>query len=63
MPLFYSVVVCSNRAERDRVRFFRIPASFKDRGIKLNDLSLERREAWIRALKRGPLADSLRKRI
>ncbi|KAK4882717.1 hypothetical protein RN001_006036 [Aquatica leii] len=54
MPHFCSVVKCSMRAERDKVSFFRFPAVLNH----LNSLSSERRNAWIKALKRGPLSES-----
>lgn len=58
MPSFCSVVNCAARYERDRVSFFRFPAVLTNRGDKLNALSVERREAWIKALKRGPLSET-----
>ncbi|KAJ8969720.1 hypothetical protein NQ317_006109 [Molorchus minor] len=41
------------RAERDEVRFFKIPKALKNRGERLDALSKERRESWVRALKQG----------
>uniref|UniRef100_A0A6P7H0B4 Uncharacterized protein LOC114349271 n=1 Tax=Diabrotica virgifera virgifera TaxID=50390 RepID=A0A6P7H0B4_DIAVI len=62
MPAFCSVIKCSSRAERDKVSFFRIPAAFKNRGPSLiKELSKERRELWIKALKRGPLSEGFLK--
>lgn len=58
MPSFCSVVNCAKRAERDQVRFFRIPAILNDRCEAIKLLSQERREAWIRALRRGPLSET-----
>ncbi|KAJ8975081.1 hypothetical protein NQ317_011033 [Molorchus minor] len=57
MPSFCAVVGCSRRAERDEVRFFKIPKALKNRGERLDALSKERRESWVRALKRGNLSD------
>lgn len=45
------------RAERDNVSFYRIPAILKNRGERLQALSEERRNAWVKALKRGQLTD------
>ncbi|KAJ8978626.1 hypothetical protein NQ317_011258 [Molorchus minor] len=55
MPSFCAVVGCSKRAERDEVRFFKISKALKNRGERLDALSKERRESWVRALKRGNL--------
>lgn len=46
MPSFCCVVECSMRGKRDNVSFYRFPA-----------LSKERRNAWVKALKRGPLTE------
>lgn len=43
MPSFCAVVGCANRAKKDKVRFFGIPASFKDQGEKLDAVSRELR--------------------
>jgi len=56
MPSFCSVVRCGNRAERDIVRFFKIPKALKNREEQLNTLSKERRLKWVAALKRGDLS-------
>ncbi|XP_050293204.1 uncharacterized protein LOC126733833 [Anthonomus grandis grandis] len=61
MPSFCSVVKCLMRAERDNVKFFRIPAALKDRGDILDALSNERRDLWIKSLKRGPFTDTFLK--
>ncbi|KAJ8968676.1 hypothetical protein NQ317_010649 [Molorchus minor] len=58
MPSFCAIVGCSKRAERDEVRFFKIPKALKNRGERLDALSKERRESWVRALKRGNLSDT-----
>lgn len=58
MPHVCSVVKCSMRSERDRLSFFRFPAVLTNAGDNLNALSSERRNAWVTALKRGPLSDS-----
>ncbi|KAJ8940494.1 hypothetical protein NQ314_010708 [Rhamnusium bicolor] len=43
---FCAVVKCGKRAERDQVRFFRIPAVLKGQGEKLEALSKQRRRRW-----------------
>lgn len=58
MPSFCSVVDCGKRAERDEVRFFKIPKALKNRGEQLNALSKERRLRWVAALKRGDLSET-----
>ncbi|KAJ8963021.1 hypothetical protein NQ317_006156 [Molorchus minor] len=61
MPSFCAVVNCSKRAERDQVRFFRIPAVLKGRVKEVETLSKERRERWVRSLKRGNLSETFLK--
>ncbi|KAJ8919085.1 hypothetical protein NQ315_012070 [Exocentrus adspersus] len=61
MPSFCVVMGCSRRAERDRGRFFRIPKTFNNRGERLDALSAERRESWVRALNRGNLSETFLK--
>ncbi|XP_019761952.2 probable methylthioribulose-1-phosphate dehydratase [Dendroctonus ponderosae] len=55
MPAFCSVLYCGMRWERDRVSFFRFPAIGSNKRDETRELSSERRNAWIAALKRGPL--------
>lgn len=57
MPSFCAVVDCGSRGNRDLVSFFRIPAILKDRGEHLDQLSVQRREAWIKALRRENLSE------
>lgn len=55
---FCSVINCGMRSERDKVSFYRFPAILTKSGEKNNELSKRRRDAWIKALKRGPLAET-----
>lgn len=57
MPTFCCVVNCGMRGERDRVSFFRFPAILNHRGDLFRALSEERRNSWVKALKRGPLSE------
>lgn len=61
MPAFCSVVKCGMRGERDKVSFFRFPAILMKSGEHMNELSKQRRNAWIKALKRGPLSETMLK--
>jgi len=58
MPSFCSVLGCGKRAERDKVRFFKIPKALKNRGEHLDALSKGRRLKWVAALKRGDLSET-----
>lgn len=58
MPSFCSVLGCGHRAERDQIRFFKIPKAYKNRGEKLDRISKERRLKWVQCLKRGPLSET-----
>nr|CAH7742669.1 unnamed protein product [Callosobruchus chinensis] len=56
MVLFCCVINCGSRAQRDPVRFFRIPAELQHKHrTDLNELSRIRRQSWLRAIKRADL--------
>jgi len=55
MPHFCCVVKCSNRSERDRVSFFRLPAILKRGGSEKIQLSIERRNKWLVAINRADI--------
>ncbi|XP_044761286.1 uncharacterized protein LOC123318667 [Coccinella septempunctata] len=61
MPSFCAVVNCGKRGNRDVERFFRIPATLKNRGPHIETLSQQRREAWRKALKRVDFHESAQK--
>nr|CAH7764032.1 unnamed protein product [Callosobruchus chinensis] len=53
MVLLCCVTNCGSRAQRDPVRFFRIPAVQHKHRTDLNELSRIRRQSWLRAIKRA----------
>ena len=53
-----SMLSCSNRSGRDKVRFFRLPAVIKHQGTQMLQISTERRHAWLRAINREYLTKS-----
>nr|CAH7716005.1 unnamed protein product [Callosobruchus chinensis] len=56
MVLFCCVINCGNRAQRDPVRFLRIPAELQHKHrTDLNEPSRIRRQSWLRAIKRADL--------
>lgn len=59
MPAFCCVVNCGSTAQRDKVRFFRIPSirHFQHKR-RLNELSQIRRQKWIDAIKREDLTET-----
>lgn len=59
MPTTCIVVGCGNRSNRDRVRFFPVPAVQKNKFlVNKNELSKKRRERWLAAIKRDDLTES-----
>ena len=49
------MINCSNRSGRDKVRFFRLPACIKHQGVQVQELSADRRQAWLRNIRREDL--------
>ncbi|XP_067668003.1 uncharacterized protein [Haliotis asinina] len=56
MPVSCAVFNCSNRASRDKKRFFRFPAIISNSDEKTRDLSQKRRRLWFAAVNREDLA-------
>lgn len=56
MPQFCAVLNCGSNSLRDKVSFFRFPSTTDS--YKINLVKKERREEWIKALKRSDLTES-----
>ena len=50
-----AMIGCSNRSDRDDVRFFRLPKVVTDRGEQMLSLTTERQLAWLRAISRDDI--------
>lgn len=58
MPNFCGIINCANRGDRDRKSFYRLPFVLTGRYSKaLKRLSKERREKWLRVIKRADLTE------
>ena len=49
------MIGCSNRSDRDGVRFFKLPKVVTDRGEQMLTLTTERQLAWLKAISRDDL--------
>ena len=49
------MIGCSNRSDRDDVRFFRLPKVVTDRGEQMLSLTTERQLAWLKAISRDDI--------
>ncbi|KAH1010090.1 hypothetical protein HUJ05_004445 [Dendroctonus ponderosae] len=60
MPVVCIVIGCSSRYQRDKVRFYSIPAALNNKFLThKNELSAKRRNRWLTAINRGGLTDSI----
>ena len=50
-----AIIGCSNRSDRDKVRFFSLPTVVRDKGNQMLTITTERRCAWLRAISRQDL--------
>ena len=50
-----AIIGCSNRSNRDKVRFFSLPAIVRDKGDQMLSITTERRCAWLKAISRQDL--------
>ena len=50
-----AMIGCSNRSDRDKVHFFRLPKVVTDRGEQMLSLTIERQLAWLKAISRDDI--------
>ena len=50
-----AIIGCSNRSQRDIVRFFRLPAIVKHQGEQMLSITSKQRCAWLKAISRDGL--------
>ena len=51
-----AMIGCSNRSDRDDVRFFRLPKVVTCRGEQMFSLTTERQLAWLKAISRDDIS-------
>lgn len=52
-----SMIGCSNRSGRDKVRFFRLPKVVEWQGEHTRDITTRQRCAWLKAISREDLTE------
>ena len=50
-----AIIGCSNRSDRDKVRYFSLPTIVRDKGDQMLSITTERCCAWLKAISREDL--------
>lgn len=58
MPHFCGIIKCGNRSDRDKKSFYRLPSILSKGGSLKVNLSVERREKWLNAIRRHDMTET-----